>query len=156
MMSYSAVVTCGRRIASRMSLCRSALHACLGEAWHARCGGAPSQVEPPRERQADRVEREADHQRELRAASQRNRLAEAARDQIAAAGADGPDEAERGAALDAGVFQGLCTAGLAAATCLAQVLLAEDRRDHPVGRTVADAGGDEQNQEHHQEAGEVL
>src|SRR5690242_12516105 len=152
MMSYSVVVTCGWPIAGRMSVCKSALHACLGEARHAGRSGGPSQVEPPCERQADRVEREVDHQRELRTASQRNRLAEAARDQIAAAGADGPDEAERSAALDAGVFQSLCTTSFSAATCLAQVLLAEDRRDHPVGRTVADAGGDEQNQEHHQEA----
>src|SRR5262245_8121950 len=63
--------------------------------------GRAAQVEPPGQRQADGVECEIDQERELRAAGDRDRLAEAARDQIAAARADRADEAERRAAFDA-------------------------------------------------------
>src|SRR5438093_798005 len=73
--------TCGEREGSDDS------HARFGEAWHACFCGAAAQVVEPGERQTDRVEREVDHEGELRTASQRDRLAEAARDQIAAAGA---------------------------------------------------------------------
>src|ERR1700726_2106995 len=127
-----------------------------GETCRARRHRTLAQIVPPCERQADRVERQIDFQRQLRTAGDGDRLAEAARDQVAAAGADRADETERGAALDAGGLQSECPAGFAVAPGLCQILLAENRRDHPVGRAVADAGGDEKDQEHHQEAGEIL
>ena len=103
---------------------------------------------PPGEREADRVERQVDFQRELRTTGEGDRFAEAARDQIAAAGADRADEAERSTALDAGGLQGERPAGFAGAPGLAKVLLAEDRRNHPVGRSVADTGGDEEDEDY--------
>src|SRR5437868_15467637 len=122
------------------------LHACFGEARDTRLGGAATQVIDPGERETDRVERQIDEERELRPAGQSDRLTEAARDQIAAAGADRADEAKRGAALDAGCLHRKRAARFARTACLAQVFLAEDRRNHPIGRAVADAGGDEQNE----------
>src|ERR1700687_307943 len=101
-------------------------HARFGEARRTRRHGALAQVEPPGERQADRVERQVDFQRELRTTGDGDRLAEAARDQVAAAGADRPDESERRTTLDAGDLQGERPAGFALALCLVKVFLAED------------------------------
>src|SRR5258708_30374352 len=61
-----------------------------------------AQVVPPGQRQAGRVEREVDGERQVRPAGGGDRRAEAARDQVAAASADRAAEAERGGALDAG------------------------------------------------------
>src|ERR1041385_2396109 len=112
----------------------------------ARRNEAAAQVVPPGQRQAAGVEREVDAERQVRAAGRGDRCAETARDQVAAAGADRADEAERGGALDARRLDGSQTPGLARSLRLAQLLLAEDRWDHPVGRAVADPGGDEQDQ----------
>src|ERR1700736_6371336 len=120
----------------------------LGEARRARRHRTLAQIVPPCERQADRVERQIDFQRQLRTAGDGDRLAEAARDQVAAAGADRADESERGTALDAGGPQGEGPAGFTLALCFVTILLAENRRDHPVGRAVANAGGDEEDEEH--------
>src|SRR5215471_897748 len=144
--------------ASRPALgsAKPALNARLRQA---RCAGGfrtPAQVEPPGEREACRVEDEVNHERKLRPAGHRDRLAEAARDQIAAASADRTDEAERCAALDRSNLQRGGASGVAFAPRLVQVLLTEDRRDHPVGRSVANAGRDKKNEEHRQEAEEVL
>src|SRR5437868_2619748 len=76
-------------------------HACFGEAWRAFALRAATQVEPPGQGEAGSVEGEIDRERELRTAGQGDRLAETARDQIAADGADRADEADRGTALDA-------------------------------------------------------
>src|SRR3954465_9682883 len=76
-------------------------HSCFGEAWRAFALRAATQVEPPGQREAGGVEAEIDRERERRTAGQRDRLAEAARDQIAADGADRADEADGRTALDA-------------------------------------------------------
>src|ERR1700692_2796694 len=104
--------------------CRS--HPRLGEARHARLRRTPAQVEPPGEREAGRVEHQIDLQRQLRTPGDGDRLAGAAWDQVAAAGADRADESERGTALDAGCLQGQRPAGFAAASCLSKILLAEN------------------------------
>ena len=80
--------------------------------------GAFAQVKPPGQRQADGVEAEIDLERQVRTAGRRNRGAEAARNEIAAAGADGADETERRRALDAGGFQRQRPARFAGALCL--------------------------------------
>src|ERR1700732_5265517 len=67
---------------------------------------APAQVETPRQSEAGRVECQVDDQRQMRTAGHGNRRAEAARDQVAAAGTDRADESERGTAFDAGRLQG--------------------------------------------------
>src|SRR5579883_1858304 len=117
---------------------------------------ALAQIKPPGEREARRIEREVDAERERRAAGRGDRGAEAARNEVAATGADRADEAERGAAGDACRLERTGAGGLARALGLAQLLLAEDRRDHPIGRAVADAGGDEQHEEHGEKAVEAL
>src|ERR1700726_1987638 len=94
----------------------SCSHSCLGEARYARRRRTPAQVMPPGEREADRVERQVDFQRELRTTGDGDRLAEAARDQIAAARADRADESKRSPALDAGGLQGERAAGFAGAS----------------------------------------
>src|ERR1700676_2373281 len=97
-------------------------HPCLGEARYARRRRTPAQVVPPGEREADRVERQVDFQRELRTTGDGDRFAEAARAQIAAAGADRADEAERGTTLDAGGLQGERPAGFAGASRFPKIL----------------------------------
>ncbi len=135
---------------------RCGLYARLRQARRARRAEDLAQVEPPGERETRRVEREIDLEREVRSAGRGNRRTEAARDQVATAGADRTDEPKRRRAFDPRGAHGGDAVGLARALRRAQLLLAEDRRDHPVGRAVADARGDEENQEHHQEAGEIL
>src|SRR5712672_3081486 len=85
---------CWRRIA--------ASHAGLGEAaWQALGQEAAAHVVPPGYGDARHVVEQEDLQREMRTSGRGNRGAETARDQIAAAGADCSDEAQRGGALDA-------------------------------------------------------
>src|SRR6185312_15856366 len=69
--------------------------------------------------------------------------------------ADRADEAERGAAFDACSLDRERPAGVALALRFTKIFLAEDRWNHPVGRSVADAGGDKEYKEHREEAGEV-
>src|ERR1700732_543762 len=128
----------------------------FGEAPRARLRRTLAQVDPPGRRQTDRIESKIDNQRQLRSTGDGNRLAEAARDQIAATGADRADESKCGAALDARGFQGKRPAGFALAPRFTKIFLAEDRRDHPIGRAVADSGRDEKDQEHREEAGKIL
>src|SRR6516162_2885495 len=109
--------------------CMRVLNARFSEAGRTLRHRAAAKVEPPGHRKADRVEGEVDHQRELRSAGDRDRLAEAARDQVAAAGADRADEAECGAALDTGSLQGGCADDVTLAARLAKILLAKNRRD---------------------------
>src|SRR3954447_931053 len=130
-------------------------HARFGEAWRAFALRAATQVEPPGQREAGRVEAEIDRERELRPAGHGDRLAETGRDQITADGADRADEADRCTALDARRLQGDRARRVALAADPEQVLFAEDRGDHAVGRAVADAGRDKQDQEHRQEADEI-
>src|ERR1700676_4740461 len=113
--------------AGRAPLCLS--NPCFGKTRRARFRRALAQVEPPGHRQAGRVESKIDDQRQLRAAGDGNRLAEAARDQIAATSTDRADEAERGGALDAGSFQSQCPARFALALGFSKIFLAEDRRN---------------------------
>src|SRR5580704_2647289 len=101
----------------------------VGETRRSRIDRALAQVEPPGQRQADGVEGEIDFERQKRAAGRGDRGAEAARDEVAADGADGADEAQRGGALDAGGLQRCCSARFAGAFGLALFLLAEDRWD---------------------------
>src|SRR6185437_10323026 len=101
-----------------------------GEAGSARLLGSSAQVEPPGQRQADHVEAEEKFQRQRRSAGRRDRLAETAGYEVAAAGSDRADETERRAALDAGGLHRQRPAGFALALRLAQILLAEDRGDH--------------------------
>src|SRR5271156_1533575 len=127
---HSGVSSCLRWIGGFMpayheSEGSNALDARFGKARHAGFRRCLAQVEPPGERQAGCVEAEIDDERELRTAGDGDRLAEAARDQIAAAGTDGADEAECSPALDARRLQRRRAAGLALAPRLPQVLLAE-------------------------------
>src|SRR5258708_32449691 len=105
----------GRPLPVRLRRGRGSSHARFGEARYARLGRALAQVVEPGEREARRVEPEIDDQGELRAAGERDRLAEPARDQVAAARADRANEAERCAALDAGILQRERAAGFARA-----------------------------------------
>src|ERR1700760_3452820 len=77
-----------------------ASYAGFGEARRACALRALAQVEPPGRGKADPVEGEIGHQRELRAAGERDRFAEAERDQEAADGADRADEADRSTRFD--------------------------------------------------------
>src|SRR6516225_3224472 len=113
--------------------CMRVLNARFSEAGRTLRHRAAAKVEPPGHRKADRVEGEVDHQRELRSAGDRDRLAEAARDQVAAAGADRADEAECGAALDRGGLERGRASGITFAARLPKIFLAEDRGDHPIG-----------------------
>src|SRR5258707_1026840 len=121
-----------------------ASHARFGEICRALRKKALAQVVPPREREAGGVERQVDDERQMRATGGGNRRAEAARDQIAAAGADCPDKSECGGSFDAGSPQGERTAGIAGTFCLLKILLAENRRYHPVSGAVADSGRDKE------------
>src|ERR1700729_3504858 len=93
----------------------------LGEARYAPRRRTPAQVMPPGQREADRVECQVDFQRELRTTGDGDRLAEAARDQIAAARADRADESKRSPALDAGGLQGEARARLRRSPALPEV-----------------------------------
>src|SRR6185503_15046085 len=111
---------------------------------------------PPGQRDAGDVEGEEYRQRQMRPSGHRDRGAEAARDQISAAGTDGGDESERRRTFDPGVLDRLLARRAVRDPRGPQLLFAEDRRDHPKGRAVADPGGDEQDEEHREEAGEAL
>ena len=63
---------------------------------------------------------------------------------------------EHRGALAARGLQGAALGHSARAAHRAELLAPEDDRDHPEGGAVADAGGDEQHQEHRQEARERL
>src|SRR3954469_15657536 len=73
-----------------------------GKTWRAGRQEALAHVVPPGQRDAADVEGQEYQQRQMRPAGARDRGAEAARDQVAAAGADRRGEAENGGALDAG------------------------------------------------------
>src|SRR6185295_1315143 len=113
-----------------------------------RCGetrGPPneetrSQVVPPRERHTRDVESEENLERGVRAAGRFDRGAKTARKQISTAGTDGRRKSENGCALDACRLQRQGLAFGALALDLAQLLLAENDRNHPECRSVADAG----------------
>src|SRR5262249_60879531 len=77
-----------------------------------------------------------------------DRGAKAARDQVATAGAHCADKSQRGGALETGRLQGGCPRDVAQALRLSALLLAEDRRNHSLGRAVADPGRDEEDQQH--------
>src|SRR5215471_12529167 len=126
----------------------SRLYTRLCQARHTPSKRFSTQVEPPREREAARVERQVDGKSELRAAGKGDRLAKSAGDQIPATCSDRADESERGTCLDAGSLESRSAACFTPSPHLAQVLLAEDRGDHPIGRAVADARGDEEDKEH--------
>ncbi len=85
-----------------------------------------------------------------------DRGAKAARDQVATASADGADKSQRGGGLEAGRLQGERPGNLAQAFRVPALLLAKDRRNHSIGRAVADPRGDEKNQKRRQKAGKVL
>ncbi len=133
----------------------------FGEAQRARGLALLAQVEPPgpREARPERVEAEEDHQRELRAAGQRDRLAE---DPSGIQENRRPRRSRRWRSRPRrpGSIDAALSAATRAASPLPRALCRNSprgrSRDHAVGRTVADAGGCEQDQEHHEEAGEVL
>src|SRR5262245_19745316 len=129
---------------------------CFGEIWRTRRKKALAQIVPPGERKTGHVERQIDFQCEMRSPGGGNRRAESARDQIATAGTDRTDKSERSGAFNSGRIHSECPIGFARALRFPKLLLTEDRRNHPIGRAVADTGGDEQNEEHRQEPGEVL
>src|SRR5215469_7023262 len=85
-----------------------------------------------------------------------NRGAKPARDQVATAGADGADKSKRGSALETCRLQGEHPADLAESFRLSALLLAEDRRNHSIGRAVADPSRHEKDQKHRQKAGKIL
>src|ERR1700760_4721482 len=81
------------------------LHSRFSKAWRAFRLRAATQVEPPGQSEADGIEGKEDGERDLRPARHRDRLAEAARDQITADGTDRADETDSRTALDARGFQ---------------------------------------------------
>src|SRR6185312_527458 len=99
------------------------LHTRFGEARRTRGLRTLAQVEPPGRGEAGRVESEINDQRELRAAGERDRLAEPQRNQEAADRTDCADETDRRAALDRSRLQRQRPRRLALAARLAQVLL---------------------------------
>src|SRR5215204_5969612 len=109
---------------------------------------ALAHVVPPGQRDAADVEQQEDLQRQVRTTGRRDRGAETAGDQVSAARADRPDKAERGGALDRRGLDRGEPARVAYALRRAELLLPENRRDHPIRRAVADACRDEQHQEH--------
>src|SRR5262245_45711420 len=92
----------------------------------------------------------------MRSARGGNRGAEAARDQVATASAYGSDEAESSGGLETGRLQGARPPQFARPFRVSKPLLAEDRRNHSVGRAVADAGGNEKDQEHCEKTGKLF
>src|ERR1700761_7535630 len=78
---------------------RSALDARAGEARGAGFRPGLAQIADPKPRHTAAVNAELPSRRARRPAGQRDRLAEAARNEIAAAGPDCADEADRGAAF---------------------------------------------------------
>src|SRR5437016_11240983 len=127
-------------------------YARFGEARRAHRQESFAQVVPPCERYAADVECKEDLQRQMRSSRGGDRGAEAAGYQIAAACADRSDESQRGGALDTGRLNGKHAASFAETFRLLELLLAEYRRNHPIGRAVADSGHDEQDQEHCEKA----
>jgi hypothetical protein len=126
---------------------------------HARCGKVRplAQVVPPREREAsDDVEQREDFKREIGPTGCANGGAEPARDEVAAAGADSADEAKRGRGFEPRCFERERGARLALALGFAQLLRAEDRGNHPIGRAIAHARQNEKNQKHGEEADKLL
>src|SRR5215475_6440492 len=77
-----------------------------GEARRPQRKKARAQVVPPCECDAGHVEHQEDFQRQIGTPGSGDRGAETARDQIAAAGANGADEPQRGGAFESGRFQG--------------------------------------------------
>src|SRR5262245_12923400 len=131
-------------------------HPRFGEARRDRGERRLTQVVPPRQPEAGRIESEEYDQRQVRTSGRGDRGAKAARDQVAAASADCTDKSERSGGLEAGGFQSDGAGGLAQSFRLPALLLAEDRGNHPVGRAVADPGRDEEHQEHCQKAGKIF
>src|SRR5437016_9730251 len=131
-------------------------YARFGEARRAHRQESFAQVVPPCQRYAADVECKEDLQRQVRSSRGGDRGPEAAGYQIAAAGADRSNESQRGGALDAGRLKGKHAAGFAETLRLLELLLTEDRRNHPIGRAVAHSGRDELDQEHREKAGELL
>src|SRR6266699_772455 len=125
---------------------------------HSRFGKARrlAQVVPPREREASDVEQQEDFKREIGPTGCVNGGTEPARDEVAAAGAHSADEAERGRGFEPRCFERERAASLALALGFAQLLRAEDRGNHPIGRAIADAGQNEKSQKHDEEAGKLL
>src|SRR5690242_11820804 len=117
---------------------------------HARFGEERrlAQVIPPRETDAGDVEQQEDCEREIGPTGCGNRGAEPARDEVAAAGADSADEAERGRGFEPRFFERKRAVRLALTPGFAQLLLAEDRGDHAISRAIADAGQNEESQKH--------
>src|SRR5262249_32957254 len=115
-----------------------------------------AQVVPPRERYAGHIEGEEHRQRQMRTPGRGDRGAKAARDQVAAAGPDSADKSQRGGALETGRLHGGCPRDVAQALRLSALLLAEDRRNHSIGRAVADSGRDEKDQKHRQKSRKTL
>src|SRR6266480_1482127 len=115
-----------------------------------------AQVVPPRERDAGDVEQQEDFKCEIGPTGCGNGGAEPARDEEAADGADCADEAERGPSFEPRCFERERAASLALALGFAQLLRAEDRGNHTIGRAIANAGQNEKSQKHGEEAGKLL
>src|SRR4029453_1135679 len=113
-------------------------------------------VVPPVERDAGDVEPKEDLKREIGPTGCANGGAEPARDEVAAAGADCADEAERGRGFERRLFERERAASLALALGFVKLLRAEDRGDRHIGRAIADAGQSEKSQKHGEEAGKLL
>src|SRR5437764_1204161 len=108
---------------------------------HARFGKERplAQVVPPRDRHAGDVEQQEDFKCEIGPTACGNGGAEPARDEVAAARADSADEAERSRGFEPRCFERERAASLARALGFAQLPLAEDRGNHPIGRAITHA-----------------
>src|SRR5215831_7287287 len=124
-------IPCRSKSAKVVLDCRS--HPRFGEAGCPQHEETLAEVIPPGERNAGLIEAEKNFQRHVRAAGDGDRGTEAARDQVAAAGADCADESQCGGGLDSGRLHREHPADLARTLRLLALLLAEDRRNHPVG-----------------------
>src|SRR4029453_5404022 len=113
-------------------------------------------VVPPVEADAGDVEPKEGWKREIGPTGCGNGGAERARDEVAAAGADCADEADRGPSFEPRLFERERAASLALALGFVKLLRAEDRGDRHIGRAIADAGQSEKSQKHGEEAGKLL
>src|SRR5262245_6480634 len=148
--SSSSTVRISRARRER-SLLMLVSHPRFGEARRDRRKRA-AQVVPPRERYAGYIEGEEHRQRQMRTPGGGDRGAKAARDQVATAAPYCADKSHAGGALETGRLQGGCPRDVAQALRLSALLLAEDRRNHSIGRAVADPGRDEKDQKHRQKS----
>ena len=117
--------------------------------------GVLARVVPPSDDDADGIEDCKAPQRGIGGARQGDGAAIALGNEEPAVGSHGGREAQRGGAQGVAFLVGLGHGSRVVLVYAAQGLGQEDHRDHAEGGTVANAGGEEQHQEAHEEAREL-